>query len=118
MSILNRLQPLAAFRAGGHPDAAPWAGVLAAGAGAVAAATGCFAVAFAVLPPHLVFPVLALGLLVAAASIGVLAYAAPPETGTPRLLLWDFAGVLSLLGLAAALFGEPEQAVALLERDR
>jgi hypothetical protein len=47
-----------------------------------------------------------------------MACAAPAGSGASRLVLWDFAGALSLLGLAAALFGEPGQAIALLERDR
>jgi hypothetical protein len=66
----------------------------------------------------LIFPVMAAGLLLAAASLGLIACIAPPETGAARLVLWDFAGALSLIGLAAAFFGEPEQAIALLERDR
>ena len=33
-------------------------------------------------------------------------------------MFWDISGALAVIGLCAALFGEPEQAVALLDRDR
>jgi hypothetical protein len=120
MSILNRIEALARFRANGlHGPAAPWwMGIMAAVIGALAAGAGCFAAACVLLPPHLIFPVTAAGLLIAAAWLGLMAGLAPPETGAARLVVWDFAGALGLIGLAAALFGEPEQAIALLERDR
>jgi len=92
--------------------------MVAAGAGALAAGVGCLAAALAVLPPHLAFPATAAGLLVAATMTGLMACATPPGSAPSRLMLWDFAGALSLIALAAALFGEPDQAVALLERDR
>ena len=94
------------------------AGILAAGTGALVAGGAGFAVAFLLLPPLLVFPVTAVALLAAAGTFALIAWAAPPETGPSRLVFWDFSGALTLLGLCAALFGEPEQAVALLERDR
>ena len=95
-----------------------WMGILAAGAGAFAAAAGGFTAALVLLPPVMVFPVTALGLLVTAATFALIAWASPPETGPSRIVFWDFSGALTLIGLAAALFGEPEQAIALLERDR
>lgn len=95
-----------------------WRGVAVALGAAVTAALAALAAAFAMLPPTQVFPVVAAGLLLAAASFALIAWSSPPETGRTRLVFWDTAGVLSLIGLAAALFGEPEQAVALLERDR
>ena len=119
MGILNRVDSLDRLQAHRrHNPAAPGTGVVAAGAGALAAAAGCFVVAPVLLPLHLVFPVVAAGLLLAAASLGLIACIAPPETGAPRVVLWDLAGALSLIGLAAALFGEPEPAIALFERDR
>lgn len=119
MSVLNRVDLLARFGANRRYGSAVLGGGFAAvGAGALAAAAGCFAAAFVLLPPHLILPVTAAGLLLAAATLGLMACIVPPETGAPRLVLWDFAGALSLVGLAAALFGEPEQAIALLERDR
>jgi hypothetical protein len=119
MDLLNRAELLARLRTR-RPDrpAAPWIGVVAAGSGALAAGAGCLAVALAVLPPHMAFPVTAAGLLVAAAMTSLMACATPAGSAPSRLMLWDFAGALSLIGLAAALFGEPEQAVALLERNR
>jgi hypothetical protein len=67
-------------------------------------------VAFARVPPIA-------QVLVAAAALALIACAAPPETGRARIFYWDVAGLLALIGLAAALFGEPEQAVALLRRE-
>jgi|SRR6187401_1539471 hypothetical protein len=119
MGILNRAGSLDRYRAQrrrGQPR--PWIGITGAVAGAMAAAAGCFLVAFALLPLQHAFPVTAAGLLLAAASLGLMACVAPSETRASRLMLWDFAGALSLIGLAAALFGEPEQAIALFERDR
>jgi len=95
-----------------------WTGILAAGAGALAAGAAGFAAAFMLLPPALIFPVTAMGLLAAAGTFALIAWASPSETGPSRLVFWDFAGALTLIGLCAALLGEPEQAVALLERER
>jgi hypothetical protein len=94
-----------------------WLGVAIALGAAVAAATAALVAALAMLPPLLVFPVAATGLILAGAVLALIACAAPPETGRARVFHWDVAGLLALLGLAAALFGEPEQAVALLRRE-
>jgi hypothetical protein len=75
-------------------------------------------VATVLLPSSLVFPVTGMGLVLAAGTMALIAWAAPPEAGGARIVLWDFAGALALIGLCAALFGEPEPAVALLERER
>jgi hypothetical protein len=56
--------------------------------------------------------------VLAAATLALITCAAPTESGNSRLVLWDMSGALAVIGLCAALFGEPEQAVALLERDR
>jgi hypothetical protein len=93
-----------------------WPGVALALGSALAAAAAALIAALAMLPPLLVFPVVAAGLILAAATFAFIACAAPPETGHARTLYWDVAGLLALIGLAAALFGEPEQAVALLSR--
>lgn len=121
MQILNRSHAaLTLLRASSRRRApAPrWTGIAAAAAGALAATLAGFAATTVLLPPALVFPVTALGLLLAACALAIIAWAAPPETGAARLVFWDTAGALTLIGLAAALFGEPEQAVALLDRDR
>ena len=62
--------------------------------------------------------VTAAGLMLAAAALAVIAWALPAEVGRSRLVFWDTAGVLALIGLCAALFGEAEQVVALVDRDR
>jgi hypothetical protein len=120
MQILNRSHAaLTLLRASRHRAPVPrWAGIAAASAGALAAGLAGFAAALVLLPPALVFPVTAMGLLVAAATLAIVAWASPPETGAARLVFFDTAGALTLIGLAALLFGEPEQAVALLDRDR
>lgn len=103
------------WRSSGPPRG--WLGVAVAFAAAIAAASAALIAALAMLPPQLVFPVVAGGLIPAAAAFALIAFAAPPETGRARTFYWDFAGLLALIGLAAALFGEPEQAVALLRRE-
>jgi hypothetical protein len=90
-------------------------GVAIALAAAVAAAAAALVTAQVLLPPALVFPVCGAGLLAAAAIMAVIAWASPSEV--PRLIFWDFAGLIALFALCAALIGEPEQ-VALIERDR
>ena len=94
-----------------------WLGVAIALGAAIAAAAAAFVAALAMLPPLLVLPAVAAGLILAAAALALIAFAAPPETGRARIVYWDVAGLLTLIGLAAALFGEPEQAVALLARE-
>jgi hypothetical protein len=95
-----------------------WRGVAVALAAAVAAGIAALAAAHFMLPQSHVFPVVAAGLIVAAATMALIAWGAPREVGAVRTVYWDIAGALTLIGLAAALFGEPEQAVALLERER
>jgi hypothetical protein len=82
------------------------------------AATAAAAAALAILYPTPIGPAVALGLLLAAGTLAVMACAAPAGTGVSRLVFWDTAGALTIIGLVAALMGEPEQAVALLERER
>src|SRR5258708_2983132 len=94
-----------------------WPGVAIALGTAIAAPAPPLAPPLPILPPPLVFPVLAAGLILAAAALAVIALAAPPETGRARTVYWDVAGLLTLIALAAALFGEGEQAVALLSRE-
>ena len=94
-----------------------WYGLAIALAGATAAAGAALTAALLLLPPSLVFPVTGLALVVAAASFAFIAWISPLEVGN-RLVFWDVAGAMTVLGLCAALIGEPEQAVALLDRDR
>ena len=85
---------------------------------ALAAAAAASIAALAMPPPLPLFPVLAAGLILAAAALALIACAAPPETGSARIFYWEVAGLLALIGLAAAVFGEPEQAVALFRREK
>jgi hypothetical protein len=93
------------------------AGVFTALGVAIAAAVAALAAALAMLPPLMVFPVLAAALILAAAAMALIALGAPPQTGAARTFCWDVAGLLALIGLAAALLGEGEQAAALLRRE-
>ena len=95
-----------------------WHGLAIAFAGALGAAAAAFITALFLLPPAMVFPVTGAGLVFAAATFALIAWASPPEVGPSRLVFWDVSGALAVIGLCAALFGEPEQAVALLERER
>ena len=95
-----------------------WHGLALALTGALAAAASAFIAALFLLPAPMVFPVTGAALVLAAASVALIAYASPTESGNSRLVLWDMSGALAVIGLCAALFGEPEQAVALLESDR
>jgi hypothetical protein len=92
-------------------------GVALALASAAAAAAAALTAALVLLPPPLVFPVTGFALMASAATFALIAWISPPEVGN-RLVFWDVAGAMTVLGLVAVLFGEPEQAVALLDRDR
>jgi hypothetical protein len=93
-----------------------FAGIVASVSGALATALAGFMVALVLLPSALVLPVVAISLLLAAVTLAILAWAAPGEVGGARLVFWDTAGALTLIGLCV-LSGEAE-AVALIECDR
>ena len=93
---------------------ARWHGTAIALTATVVAAAAAFVTALALLPPALVLPVTGAGLHAAAATMAIIAWASPFGV---RLIFWDFAGLLALFALGAALMGEPEQ-LALIERDR
>jgi hypothetical protein len=112
--MLNRHPALLSARAGRHDLTLRRHGVAIALAAAVAAAAAALVTALALLPPERVLPVTGASLLVAAGAMAVIAWASPPEV--PRVIFWDFAGLIALFGLCAALMGEPAQ-LALIERD-
>jgi membrane protein YdbS with pleckstrin-like domain len=95
-----------------------WNGIALALVAALAAAAGALVAAVVLLPPSQVLPATVASLMLAAATTALIAWAAPPEAGRARILFWDIAGALTAIGVCAALFGEPGEAVALLERDR
>lgn len=72
--------------------------------------------ALLMLQPHLVFPVVAAALILSAATMALIALGSPREVGSLRTVYWDIAGAMTLLGFCAALFGEPEQVAALMDR--
>jgi hypothetical protein len=95
-----------------------WHGIAVAIVAALAAAAGALVAAVVLLPPPQVLPASVAGLMLAAATTALIAWAAPPEAGRARIMFWDIAGALTAIGVCAALFGETGEAVALLERDR
>lgn len=115
--MLNRTRyapPLWARRG----DGASHGGIVLAIVVAAAAAAGAFVTAFVLFPATLVLPATVASLLLAAAATAAIAWIAPAQAGGARLVFWDAAGLMAVIGLAAALIGEPEPAVALLERNR
>jgi hypothetical protein len=87
--------------------------------GAVAAGVGALVVALVLLPAHAALPLLGAGLTVAAATLVLITLAAPDEVARARVMVWDMAGALLLIGLCAAgLAGEAEPALVLIETER
>ena len=74
-----------------------WHGLALALVGALAAAASAFIAALFLLPPVMVFPVTGSALVLAAASIALIAYVSPTESGNSRLVLWDISGALAVL---------------------
>ena len=71
--------------------------------------------AIRVLEPALVLPVLSLLLFIQAAITAIVAYAIHARRNSTRITLWDFAGAFTLMGCAAAILGEPDQAALFFE---
>jgi hypothetical protein len=66
------------------------------------------------LEPELVLPAFSILLFAEAAVTGVVAYAMHVPENAADITLWDFAGAFTLIGCAAAVFGEPDQAALFL----
>ncbi|WGR92544.1 hypothetical protein MTX26_21160 [Bradyrhizobium sp. ISRA443] len=71
--------------------------------------------AIRLIEPGLVLPVLSILLFAQAAIAAVVAYAIRVRTTSAHLNLWDFAGAFTLMGCAAAILGEPDQAALFFE---
>ncbi|MBR0695133.1 hypothetical protein JQ553_18105 [Bradyrhizobium lablabi] len=67
------------------------------------------------LEPGLVLPALSLLLFVQAAIAAVVALAIHVQKTSATLNLWDLAGAFTLMGCAAAILGEPDQAALFFE---
>ena len=67
------------------------------------------------LEPELVLPAFSILLFVEAAVAGIVARLIHIPANATDVTLWDFAGALTLIGCAAAVFGEPDQAALFLE---
>lgn len=66
------------------------------------------------LEPELVLPAFSLVLFVEAAFAVILARLMPVPDTVDSISFWDLAGGFTLIGCAAAVFGEPDQAVLFL----
>jgi hypothetical protein len=67
------------------------------------------------LEPELVLPALSVLLLAEATVAGIVAHVMHVPENAADITLWDFAGAFTLIGCAAAVFGEPDQAALFLE---
>jgi hypothetical protein len=67
------------------------------------------------LEPELVLPAFSVLLLAEAAVAGIVAHLMHVPENAAEITLWDFAGAFTLIGCAAAVFGEPDQAALFLE---
>jgi hypothetical protein len=66
------------------------------------------------LPAPLILPALSALLIAAACAVAILAWRAP-RLRPAQLGYWDLAGALTFIGIVAALLGEPDQALPLLQ---
>jgi hypothetical protein len=67
------------------------------------------------LEPELVLPALSILLFSDAMIAALLARASPENVTLEHVTLWDIAGAFTLMGCAAAIFGEPDQVALLFE---
>ncbi|WP_441235313.1 hypothetical protein [Bradyrhizobium sp. 930_D9_N1_4] len=72
--------------------------------------------AFHLLEPELVLPAFSVLLFVEAAFAVIVARLIHSRDNADDVTLWDLAGGFTLIGCAAAMFGEPDQAVLFLEQ--
>ena len=68
-----------------------------------------------VLEPELVLPALSILLFVEAAIAALVARLIHIQENAANATLWDFAGAFTLMGCAAAILGEPDQAALFFE---
>lgn len=68
------------------------------------------------LEPELVLPAFSLLLFAEAAFVMIAAHVIHVPNDADDITLWDLAGGFTLIGCAAAMFGEPDQAALFLEQ--
>jgi hypothetical protein len=68
-----------------------------------------------VLEPELVLPAFSILLFAEAAIAALVARSIQVPENSANATLWDFAGAFTLMGCAAAILGEPDQAALLFE---
>lgn len=73
--------------------------------------------AIRLLEPELVLPALSLLLFAEAAVAVLVARLIRSEENSNDVTWWDFAGAFTLMGCAAAIFGEPDQAALFFEEE-
>lgn len=81
------------------------------------AAGGAMAAA-ATLAPPLVLPALSVMLILAACVTAVIAWRTKGPSRPDHLTYWDVTGLLTFVGICAALLSEPEYVLPLLEAQR
>jgi prepilin signal peptidase PulO-like enzyme (type II secretory pathway) len=83
---------------------------------ATLAAAAVIGVHAAVLPPELVLPALSVMLIASALCVALFALLFPSgRGGAAHITCWDVSGALYLFGCCAAVLGEPEGVIALME---
>jgi ABC-type xylose transport system permease subunit len=70
------------------------------------------------LPGALVLPAVSVAMVSGAAACGAAAWWRAERRLPDRIGSWDIAGALALIGICAALLGDPEQALPLFEAGR
>ncbi len=65
---------------------------------------------------ELVLPTLSILLFAEAAIAAIMARLIHVQENTANVTLWDFAGAFTLIGCAATIFGEPDQAALFFEQ--
>jgi hypothetical protein len=69
-----------------------------------------------VLEPGLALPAFSILLFAEAAIAAILARAIHVHRNSENVTLWDIAGAFTMMGCAAAIFSEPDQAVQFFEQ--
>jgi hypothetical protein len=68
------------------------------------------------LEPGLILPALSILLFSHAAIVAIVAISIHADSKSKNVTLWDIAGAFTLMGCAAAILSEPDQAALLFER--
>jgi hypothetical protein len=85
----------------------------------IAGASGAaFITACVLLPTALILPLTGAALVIAAVTLALITLASPGEVGRARVIFWDIAAALLLIGLCAGLWDEAALSVAPVNSDK